>query len=317
MTSIAVLDFEGQFNAPVAVSLDTLQIVSSLAGRPLAEVAHVVGGARTAGPRGLPWSALSRSWDVLIVPGLGLANALDPLSALATPKGQRLLDALRRHHDGGGLLAASCTATFALAEAGLLDDRHATTSWWLEAEFRRRYPRAALKGGALTTEDGRVLCAGGTLAHVDLMLVLVAKLFGAELATRTAQYLVSPWKAPQSAVAELGQTRVSDELLAKSIAHIKAHLRRPMSVAELADELGTTARTLHRRAQASLGLSVIGLMRRVRGEEAMRLLRETNLPLVRVAERVGYSEVSTLRSLVVKLSGQTPATLRRRGQARV
>jgi transcriptional regulator GlxA family with amidase domain len=67
-----------------------------------------------------------------------------------------------------------------------------------------------LKGGALTTEDGRVLCAGGTLAHVDLMLVLVAKLFGAELATRTAQYLVSPWKAPQSAMAELGQTRVSD-----------------------------------------------------------------------------------------------------------
>ncbi len=64
------------------------------------------------------------------------------------------------------------------------------------------------------------------------------------------------------------------------------------------------------------GQSVIGLIRRVRGEEAMRLLRETDLPLAQIADRVGYADVSTLRTLVLRLSGQTPAALRRRGLTR-
>ena len=317
MLSIAVVDLEGQFNAPVAVTLDSLQIVASLAGRPMAEVAYIGAQRGFAQANCLPWSALNKRMDVVIVPGLGLSHALDPITALSTPKGQALVQALRSHHARGAWVAASCTASFALAEAGLLDERLATTSWWLAAEFRHRYPRVVLREAALTTEDGHLLCAGGTLAHVDLMLVLISKLFGAELATRVAQYLVSSWRAPQSAVAEVGQTRVTDPLLARSIAHIKANLARPVSVDELADALATSPRTLHRRAQASLGLSVVGLIRRVRGEEAMRLLRETDLPLVRIAECVGYTDTSTLRTLVLKLSGQTPAALRRRGQARV
>jgi len=311
MLTIAVIDLEGQFNAPVAVTLDSLQIVATLAGRPMADVGYIGGQRSFAHATCLPWSALDKPWDVMIVPGLGLSHALDPVNALSTRKGKALVHALQKQHARGGLLAASCTASFALAEAGLLDERLATTSWWLAAQFRHRFPRVTLREGALTTEDAQLMCAGGTLAHVDLMLVLIAKLFGAELATQVAQYLVSPWRAPQSAVAEIGQTRVADTLLAKSIAHIKANLDRPVSVEELADAMATSPRTLHRRAQAILGLSVVGLMRRVRGEEAMRLLRETDLPLARIAELVGYSDTSTLRTLVLKLSGQTPAAMRR------
>ena len=314
MLSIAIVDLEGQFNAPVAVTLDSLQIAASLAGRPMADVAYIGGHRVFAKAACLPWSALGKPWDVVIVPGLGLSHALDPVTALSTTKGRRLVHALGEQHACGALLAASCTASFALAEAGLLDGRLATTSWWLAAEFRQRYPQAQLRDGALTTEDGNVLCAGGTLAHVDLMLALIAKQFGAELATRVAQYLVSPWRAPQSAIAEIGQTRVTDALLARAITQIKANIDRAVSVEELADALATSTRTLHRRAQASLGLSVVGLMRRVRGEEAIRLLRQTNLPLARIAERVGYTDTSTLRTLVLKLSGQTPAAMRRRGK---
>jgi transcriptional regulator GlxA family with amidase domain len=314
MISVAIIDLEGQFNAPVAVTLDALQIVATLATRPMADVAYFGGQRGFAKANCMPWSALGKPWDVVIVPGLGLSHALDPVLALSTRKGRTLVHALQEQHARGALLAASCTACFALAEAGLLDGRLATTSWWLAAEFRHRYPKVNLRESALTTEDSKLLCAGGTLAHVDLMLVVIAKLFGPEIATRVAQYLVSPSRAPQSAVAEIGQTRVTDVLLAKAIAHVKANLDRLESVDELANALATSPRTLHRRAQASLGLSVVGLMRRVRAEEAMRLLRETNLPWARIAERVGYTDTSTLRTLVLKLSGQTPAAMRRSGK---
>lgn len=88
----------------------------------------------------MPCSALCKSWDVVIVPGLGLSHALDPLTALTTSKCRIFVHALQEQNARGTLLAKSCTASFAMAEAGLLDGRLATTSWWLAAEFRYRYP---------------------------------------------------------------------------------------------------------------------------------------------------------------------------------
>jgi transcriptional regulator GlxA family with amidase domain len=225
--------------------------------------------------------------------------------------------ALAVQHAQGALLAASCTGTFALADAGLLEGRRATTSWWLAAEFRQRYPSVALREGALTTEDDRVLCAGGSLAHVDLMLVLTAKLLHPQLASRVAQYLVSPSRGPQSVVAEVSQTRITDPYVAAAVQLVRARIAEDFSIEELAQAVSTSPRTLHRRIHGSLGLSVVGLVRRIRGEEAMRLLRETDLPLSRIADRVGYQNESSLRSLIVELSGQTPASLRRQSHGRV
>jgi putative intracellular protease/amidase len=116
----------------------------------------------------MPCSALCKSWDVVIVSGLGLSHALDPVTALTTSKGHTFVHALQEQNARGALLAISCTASFAMAEAGLLDGRLATTCWWLAAEFRYRYPTVNLREGALTTEDSKLLCAGGTLAHVAL-----------------------------------------------------------------------------------------------------------------------------------------------------
>jgi transcriptional regulator GlxA family with amidase domain len=317
MVNIAVVDLEGTGNAPVAVTLDVFRICAMLTGAPVARVGCF--GRQGAAPRNLrqPWSAFSARWDVVIVPGLGLAHAQAPWDALATVAGQRLVAALAQQHARGALLAASCTGTFALAEAGLLEGRRATTSWWLAAEFRQRYPSVALREGALTTEDDRVLCAGGSLAHVDLMLVLTAKLFHPQLASRVAQYLVSPSRGPQSVVAEVSQTRITDPHVAAAVQLVQARIAEDFSIEELAQAVSTSPRTLHRRIHASLGLSVVGLVRRIRGEEAMRLLRETDLPLSRIADRVGYQNESSLRSLIVEVSGQTPASLRRQGHGRV
>jgi transcriptional regulator GlxA family with amidase domain len=149
------------------------------------------------------------------------------------------------------------------------------------------------------------------------MLVLTAKLFHPELASRIAQYLVSPWRGPQSAVAEVGQTRITDPFVAAVVKLVQARISEDFSVDDLAEAVSTSPRTLHRRIHGSLGLSVVGLVRRIRGEEAMRLLRETDLPLSRIADRVGYQNESSLRSLIVELSGQTPASLRRQSYGRV
>src|SRR4051794_28457861 len=76
--------------------------------------------------------------DLLVVPGLGATTGTALAEALAASPVRRARALVARAEVP---LAAACTGTFVLAEAGRLDDCAATTTWWLAGEFRRRYPR--------------------------------------------------------------------------------------------------------------------------------------------------------------------------------
>lgn len=81
---------------------------------------------------------------MVVVPALSTTTPDSLVPALA---GRDVLDAaeqLRAWHASGSAIAASCVGTFVLANAGLLDDGEATTTWWLGPLFRQRYPRILL-----------------------------------------------------------------------------------------------------------------------------------------------------------------------------
>ena len=84
------------------------------------------------------WRAQSPA-DLVLLPGM-LAPRADVVIA-ALERYRIELSLLRRQWQQGAMIAANCASTFLLAEAGLLDGRLATTSWWLANAFRERYPR--------------------------------------------------------------------------------------------------------------------------------------------------------------------------------
>src|SRR5690349_4135428 len=88
----------------------------------------VIGGAALSTPYGLDEFAAA---DTVIVPGVPDVRA-DPSAGL--------VDALRRAHTRGARIVSICSGAFALAGAGLLDGRPATTHWRYAAALRRRYP---------------------------------------------------------------------------------------------------------------------------------------------------------------------------------
>jgi AraC family transcriptional activator FtrA len=92
------------------------------------EPVRMVGGASLATPYRLDVFAAA---DTVVVPGVADVHGTVPAPVIA---------ALRRAYHRGARLVSICSGAFALAAAGLLDGRPATTHWRYAELLRQRYP---------------------------------------------------------------------------------------------------------------------------------------------------------------------------------
>ena len=90
------------------------------------------------------------------------------------------------------------------------------------------------------------------------------------------------------------------------------HLDEPISIADGAQALGVSERTLQRAVRRTLGTSPVRFVQDLRVEQASHLLRTTGLPLDAIARKVGYEHANTLRILLRERTGTTAGALRRR-----
>jgi transcriptional regulator GlxA family with amidase domain len=317
MTIVEILVLKGAVPSSVAITSDVLETANRLcrtAGRSPAFAVRLSGsgavaasafvGGRLAGdePRGDP--------DIVIVPGLGLTNEDEVAEGLAR---RDAADARRRlvaAVEAGAEIATSCSGTFLLASAGLLDGRSATTSWWLAPLFRRLYPEVRLDTRALVVKDGSVVTAGAAMAQLDLMLSVVARHGGSRLADGCARYLLLDERRSQSRYMALSHLAGADERVAQAERWARNRLERPCTVDDLAAAAGLTPRTFARRVSRATGLSPIHFLQRLRIERAVELMETTKLPFEEIARRVGYAEPSTLRRLIRRDGGINPRELR-------
>lgn len=232
--------------------------------------------------------------DLLVVPALAVNTANGVVDALLREDVRVVRGLVRDWAAEGRPLAAACTGTFLLADAGVLDSRHATTSWWLVDEFRRRYPRVLLDMSNMVIADGQITTAGAAFAHIDLAMHLVASV-SPQLADATAGALLFDQRPARSVDAAHAYLSLADQLLVDFEAWIRANLDREITIPEAAFAIGTTRRTLERRVRALLGLTPYALLQRLRIERAQHLRKTTSLSLDQIAGMVGYGSASALR----------------------
>ncbi|MGV9267297.1 GlxA family transcriptional regulator [Kitasatospora sp. NPDC003701] len=237
-----------------------------------------------------------------------------PWADFRTPPGPAVLDALTAAHERGALVAGHCVGAFALAAAGLLDGRRATTHWRFAALLAERHPEIAVEADALYIDEGRIATGAGAAAGFDLCLHLLRREHGAATANAIARDLVLP-SHRDGGQAQYLATPVpedcQDERLADVLAWARAHLDRPLPVAELARRSLMSRRSFARRFTAATGTTPHAWLLGLRLSSAEELLETTELPVEEIARRVGFGSAAVLRAQFVRRRGVPPRSYRR------
>ncbi|MGV2293422.1 helix-turn-helix domain-containing protein [Trinickia sp. YCB016] len=208
-----------------------------------------------------------------------------------------------------------CVGAFALAEAGLLDGRKATTHWGMAAQLAERYPRVKVDPTPIWVKDGNVYTSAGTSAGIDLALALVAEDLGDDVALKIAKTLVLFLRRPggqaQFSVALQSQQPTTSSL-AELCIWIGEHLHAELTVEMLADRLSTSVRTLIRTFKRELNITPAKYIEDVRLEAACRALELGLNSTDELARRCGYRSVDVLRKAFVRRMGVSPNEYARR-----
>jgi transcriptional regulator GlxA family with amidase domain len=224
---------------------------------------------------------------------------------------------IRQQHARGAIVCASCNGVFLLGEAGLLDGRRCTTTWWRHDELKNRYPRADAAWGASLIEDRRVATAGGPLSWIDLSLHVVRKLIGAEAAKIAADFtVVDTVPTAQTVYVPQGHLAASNPFLLEAERIVRDAGDTPLSAHQLAQALGASERTLHRRLKQASGETPKGFIDRVRFETTRMLLETTAQSIKQLAASSGYSDETSFRRAFHRYSGMTPGAYRSWARAR-
>lgn len=302
---VHVLVLDGVFDLGLSAVLDAFQTANELIDASKIDVERfdvktvaVRRRVRTSHGLLVPTGRLDRrAPDCVVVPAIGYKMPAPLEKALSRADVQDAAQLLRDYARRDVTLAAACIGTFVMAESGLLDGRSATTTWWLAPLFRRRYPDVTLEDSSMIVTSGRFVTAGAALGHMDLALWLVRQV-SPQLASLTAQYLIVDSRPSQSAYALTDHLVHADPLVGKFESWARANLARGFSLNDAARAVGSSKRTLARRLHAVLGKSPLEYFQAVRVERAVHLLKTTGASVDEIAERVGYADGVTLRTLL-------------------
>jgi transcriptional regulator GlxA family with amidase domain len=232
---------------------------------------------------------------------------------LDTPPPPAVLDALHAAADRGAWLLGFCSGTFALAYAGLLAGRRATTHWFYADRFRALFPDVELDPDVLYVAEDAVMTSAGTSAAVDLSLQVLREVDGPEVANAVARRMVVPPHRDGGQAQFVEHPLPADGYhdLADLLAWMADHLEDDLTVAGLAHRELMSERTFARRFRAETGTTPHHWLTWQRVLLAQRLLETTELDVEQIARRCGFGGAATLRHHFVGRVGTSPQRYRR------
>jgi transcriptional regulator GlxA family with amidase domain len=265
------------------------------------------------GPRPGPVPSTS-GFAVEVTDGLDRVATADLVAVPAWPDLDAPLDpdiaaALREAYDRGAAMLSVCTGAFALAGAGVLDGRRATTHWQFTDRLARRFPRVRVEQDVLYVEDGPVLTSAGAAAGIDACLHIVRQVHGSATANALARRMVvsAHRDGGQAQYVEMPLPEIpAGNRLAEVLDWAVANLDQPLTVPELAGRARMSPRSFARHFGTTTGTTPHRWLLEQRLQRAELLLETTDLTVDAVAQRSGFGAADTLRHHFARRRGTPP-----------
>jgi AraC family transcriptional activator FtrA len=315
MHSVAILAYDGMsgFESGLAAEIfgitELSEMFSAGISRPWYSVklcaqtpeVRMLGGATVHTPYGLADLAAA---DTVIIPSV---------RDVTEPPSPDLIDAIRTAHERKSRLVSICSGAFALAAAGVLDGRQATTHWIYVDLLQARYPEIDVDPAPLYVDGGNVLTSAGCAAGLDLCLHIVRSDHGVRIANDVARRLViSPHRA--GGQAQYIETPVpeptTDGRIAAGMAWALANLDAPMTLDDLATQSALSRRSYLRQFAKATGTTPIKWLIEQRIQASLALLESSSLSIEQIATRVGFESAVTYRHHFVRQLRTTPSEYR-------
>ena len=245
--------------------------------------------------------------DVIIVCGGARVEEYTPESVLKW---------LRSQSQSGMCLGSTCTGSYALAAAGLLDGYRCSVHWENLASLTDRFPETQVTRSVYTIDRDRFTCSGGT-APVDMMLYFIRKQLGPDVSAGVAEQFIYERIRHASDEQRVPLKHVfgnQSEKLVVAVDLMEANIREPIHQSELASYVGVSKRQLQRLFQRYLDSTPSRYYLRIRLARARELLQQTSMNLVEIASLTGFVSSSHFSKSYKEHYGKAPSHERRRAK---
>ncbi|QEQ98434.1 GlxA family transcriptional regulator [Neptunomonas concharum] len=235
-------------------------------------------------------------------------------SPVARTGNEAVIGWLRKQRHANIALGGIGTGSYLLACAGLLNNYRATIHWWDIASLKEDFPNTQVTNNLFEIDGNRYTCSGGTAA-MDMMLFLIGKEHGMDLAASISEQFVYErmrTSEEQQRIPLKARIGASQPKLIEAVTLMEMNIEEPLSTDDLAHHVGVSRRHLERLFKKHLQTVPSKYYLDLRLEQARQLLRQSDKTILQVGLACGFSSASYFSTAYRNHYGITPREERKR-----
>ncbi|MFY0639422.1 MAG: helix-turn-helix domain-containing protein [Bermanella sp.] len=249
-------------------------------------------------------------FDAIVIPGFmftqqqGLQRFIQDF--------QKEIKLLKRLHKQNILIAGNCVGAFLLGEAGLLNDKNATTSWLFESRLKRFYPKVKVDTSKVLVEDKNIMTTGAFSSIHELAFYFIKKHLDQSIASKTQNITLTPGVGQNQTkfIDQSFYATTKSPFIEKVESWLTEHLDQRYSLESLSSAMCVTPRTLMRRYKQKTNSTPLAFLHKKRVDKAKELLRTSELNIDCIALQVGYQDTNAFRKVFKRTVGERPVDYR-------
>ncbi len=205
-------------------------------------------------------------------------------------------------------IGSMCLGAFTLAQTGLVDGKQCSTHWAGMELFRQMFPQVKLISNKIVTEEDGIYTSGGAYSFLNLMLHLIEKYCGREVAiylSKLFEIEIDREDQNQFAIFQ-GQKNHEDDAIKNAQEFIEDNVSEKISVEKLAEKYAISRRNFVRRFKKATQNTPLEYIQRVKIEAAKKSLESTQQNINEIMYQVGYADQKAFRTVFKKYVGLSP-----------